>query len=311
MTTFAVATSTIALCPVPGAATAPAALLAMPAAAVLDIAVRPVRAGRTGPPVPTEHLLRACRLMPPGHPDRACLRARAIEDNLPLAHRMARRYAGRGERLDDLTQVAALALITAVDGYDPAHTAPFVSYAIPTMLGALKRHFRDSAWGIRVPRSAQQVLLDLPAATADLTQVRGRSPTTAELAAYLKVSVKNLLAAMQAAQVYRLPSLNAALPGQDGNGEIGDLIGVLDPDYERVDERMSRESLRSLVAALPLRERRIVVMRFYDQMTQERIAEEIGISQMHVSRLLQRSLAELRIAYAAADAVAGTPSRCA
>ena len=124
---------------------------------------------------------------PPGIQTVPVLRARAIENNLPLAARLARRYAGRGERLDDLIQVAALALVKAVDGYDPDRTTPFISYAVPTITGALKRHFRDTAWAMRVPRSAQELLLNLSAATASLTHLLGRPPTSVELADHLHV----------------------------------------------------------------------------------------------------------------------------
>jgi RNA polymerase sigma-B factor len=272
--------------------------------------VTPASGGRSGPPaagpagpvlprrraaspVTTEQLLRARGRLPVGHPDRDLLRARAIEDNLPLANRLARRYAGRGERFDDLAQVAALALIRAVDGYSPDRPTPFVSYAVPTITGAIKRHFRDTAWGMRVPRSTQELLLDLPATTSRLTHLRGRTPTPAELADHLRVNVDVLLAAIDAAQVYQLPSLNTGATAGD-SVELIDLIGAVDPGYAGVDDSVE---LRSLVAALPLRERRILTMRFYEEMTQARIAAEIGVSQMQVSRLLRKSLTQLRIGF--------------
>ena len=256
---------------------------------------------REDAPVTTEHLLRARSRLPMDHPDRNRLRVRAIEDNLPLAYRLARRYAGHGERFDDLRQVAALALVKAVDGYDPNRLAPFISYAIPTIIGALKRHFRDTAWGIRVPRSTQELLLEIPAASSHLTQLRGRPPTSVELADHLRVNVDVLLATVTASQVYRLPSLNAPVVGNDAN-ELIDLIGAVDPRYNSLDDHLA---LSSLVVALPLRQRRILTMRFYDEMTQARIAAEIGVSQMHVSRLLRQALAQLRVGLvAAADAPA-------
>jgi len=242
------------------------------------------------PPTTTEQLLRARGRLPVGHAHRDVLRTRAIEDNLALAGGLARRYAGRGERYDDLRQVAALALVKAVDGYDPDRSTPFVSYAAPTIIGALKRHFRDTAWGMRVPRSTQELLHAIPAATGHLTHLRGRLPTPVELAEHLSVNIDVLLAATAAGQVYRLPSLNEPVVGCD-SAELVDLIGAVDPRYDDVDDHLA---LRPLVAALPPRERRILAMRFYDEMTQDRIGAELGISQMHVSRLLRQTLAQLR-----------------
>jgi RNA polymerase sigma-B factor len=251
------------------------------------------------PPVATEQLLSARRRLPVGHPDRNVLRARAITDNLPLADRLAWRYAGRGERFDDLRQVAALALVTAVDGYDPDRSTPFVGYAVPTIIGALKRHFRDTAWSMRVPRSTQELLLDIRAAVSHLTQLRGRSPTSVELADHLRVNIDVLRAAVTAAQVYRPPSLNETVGGHDG-AELVDQVGAVDPHYAFVDDHLA---LRSLVAALTPRQRRILTLRFYEEMTQARIAAEIGVTQMHVRRLLRQALAQLRVGLlAAADA---------
>jgi RNA polymerase sigma-B factor len=263
-------------------------------------AVRPVSRGenpRTVAPGTTEDLLRARRRLPVDHPDRAVLRARAIEHNLPFANRLARRYAGHGERFDDLQQVAALALVKAVDGYDPDRLEPFVGYAVPTIVGALKRHFRDTAWGMRVPRSTQELLLAVPGASGHLTQVHGRPPTLVEVADRLRVTVDVLLAAVGASQVYRLPSLNAPATGND-DVELIDLIGATDPRYADVDDHLA---LGPLVAALPAREQRILIMRFYDEMTQSRIAAELGLSQMHVSRLLRRSLKRLKSAMLSLD----------
>jgi RNA polymerase sigma-B factor len=259
-----------------------------------------------GGPVATEQLLRACRRLPVGHPDRDVLRARAITDNLPLADRLAWRYAGRGEHFDDLRQVAALALVTAVDGYDSDRSTPFVGYAVPTIIGALKRHFRDTAWGMRVPRSTQELLLDVRAAVTHLTQLRGRAPTPAELADHLRVNIDVLHAALTAGQVYRLPSLNQTDGARDG-AELGDQIGADDPHYEFVEDHLA---LRSLVAALTPRQRRILTLRFYDEMTQARIAAEIGVTQMHVSRLLRQALTQLRVGLLAAadDPAAARPA---
>jgi RNA polymerase sigma-B factor len=251
---------------------------------------------RTGPPATTEELLVELGQLPPRHPGRARLRARAIEQNLPLAHHLARRYAGRGEQLDDLTQVAALALVKAVDGYDPARPHPFASYAIPTITGALKRHFRDTVWAIRVARSSQELLHRVRTASDDLTQQHGRHPSTADLAEHLHVTGRQLHIAAEAGQVYQLQSLST--PGGSDSGPDSadrvDLIGSVDPRYADVDERLSPPPIRRLVAALPRRERQVLAMRFSGEMTQSTIATKVGVSQMQVSRLLRRSLTQLR-----------------
>lgn len=249
------------------------------------------RGGRpTDPPETTEQLLRTrCRL-PDGDPDRERLRARAIQDNLPLASRLARRYAGRGESIEDLTQVAALALVKAVDGYDSQRQTPFVGYAVPTIVGALKRHFRDASWGIRVPRSLQELVLEIRAASGELTQRCGRSPTPTEFADHLHVAVNDILDALDAARARFPASLDTTHAGTDGFGVV-DMIGGLDFGYTGVDDYLT---LRSFVAELPEREQRILAMRFYGDMTQAQIAAEIGVSQMQISRLLHQSLARLR-----------------
>jgi RNA polymerase sigma-B factor len=237
-------------------------------------------------------LLTALGQLPPRHPDHGPLRARIIEKNMPLATRLSRRYAGRGERLDDLAQVAALALVRAVDGYDPTLPYPFVGYATPTILGALKRHFRDTAWDMRVPRSAQELLHRMGTSSADLTHLRGRHPNTAELADHMNVTVGQVRSATRAAGAYHLRSLNT--PGVSGSDDLIDLVGGPDTRYAEVDERLSPPLVSRLVATLPARERQIIALRFSQHMTQTDIAAEVGISQMHVSRLLRRSLAQLR-----------------
>jgi RNA polymerase sigma-B factor len=244
-------------------------------------------------PATTEQLLRRRDGLPADHPDRAELRARIIEKNLPLAHKLARRYARRGELLDDLAQVAALALIKAVDGYDPNRQNPFTSYAHPTILGALKRHFRDTTWGMRVPRSTQELALDVITATDELSQQQGRSPTLAELADHLNVSARDVLIAIGASRTYHLASLNAPYAGT-GGADLIELIGGIDPRYAGVDDHLSLPLLRPLFAALPLREQRILTMRFFDGMSQTQIAAKVGVSQMQISRLLTQCLTRLR-----------------
>ncbi|UAC00161.1 sigma-70 family RNA polymerase sigma factor [Dactylosporangium vinaceum] len=228
---------------------------------------------------------------------------------LPLASRLARRYAGRGVPLEDLAQVAALALVKAVDRYDPARLAPFVGFAVPTIVGELKRHFRDAGWAIRVPRPVQELTMSLQTATGDLEQLHGRTPTTAELAAHLHVEAFRLADAVGATYAYRLHSLDADLT-HDGI-DLLEALGAVDPRLAAVDERLSHGLLGRLVAALPAREQRILAMRFTDEMTQASIAGELGISQMHVSRLLQRSLHQLRAGMQHAPGAAAAAARLA
>lgn len=255
-------------------------------------------------PASTEQLLRQRDDLPAGHPERGSIRARAIEENLPLAHRLARRYAGRGEPFDDLAQVAALALIAAVDRYDPSRYTPFIAFAVPTIRGALKRHFRDTAWAMRVPRSTQELTRELADATGELSQQQGRHPTTTELADHLHVTSDDLQAAIDALRVYHLASLNAPHTAEAGVDRV-DLLGEIDPRYAGVDDHLT---LRPLLAALPPRQRHILTLRFFDNMTQTQIAAEIGVSQMQVSRLLKQTLARLRAAIAphATEPRAGT-----
>ncbi|WP_189193122.1 SigB/SigF/SigG family RNA polymerase sigma factor [Micromonospora fulviviridis] len=260
--------------------------------------VRPIVTPTAVSPPPTlnpatgdsEQLLRRRAALNADDPERARLRTRVIEANLPMARRLARRYAGRGESYEDLTQVGALALIKAVDGYDTDRGVPFASYAIPTILGGIRRHFRDTAWAIRVPRSAQELSALVPEARGRLGQQHGRQPTDGELADDLKVTVAQLQAAVAAFDVYRLPSLNEPRPGVDGIERL-EFVAAADSGYAAVADRLT---LRPLLAALPPRERRILTMRFYGDLTQAQIATRVGLSQMHVSRLLKRSLTQLR-----------------
>ena len=242
-------------------------------------------------PAGTEQLLRARDRLPAGHGDRELLRMRAIEQSLPLARRLARRYVGRGEDLDDLEQVASLALIRAVDGWDPARSVPFASFAVPSILGALKRHFRDAVWAVRIPRRTQEILQEIPFAIETLTQRLQRQPTSVELAAHLRVAAHELSTALGAATAYRLTSLDA--PAVRGSATaLGDLIGATDPHYVDLENHLA---LGPLVAALPPREKRILALRFDEEMSQGGIAAELGISQMHVSRLLRGCIARLRV----------------
>jgi RNA polymerase sigma-B factor len=225
----------------------------------------------------------------PGDPGRIAVRARAIEWYLPMAGYLARRFAGRGEPVADLTQVAVVGLIKAVDRFDADRGVLFASYAIPTIVGELKRHFRDTAWNVRVPRSVQELKLNLVSVTEDLAQLLQHSPTTAEVAARLGVSPREVLQARGTATAYRPVSIQQTAPGGDDLYLI-DLLPVTDRGIEAVD---NRETLRVLLAALPARDQMVIRMRFYADMTQSQIATQIGVSQMQVSRLLTRSLTRL------------------
>jgi RNA polymerase sigma-B factor len=255
-----------------------------------------------------QDLLRQRDELPAGHTDRAVLRARSIEAGLPLARYLAAKYRGRGEPLEDLNQVAALALVRAVDMYDPTRQAAFTSYAVPTITGALKRHFRDTSWRIRPPRRIQELALSIAAASATLTQQLGRSPTLRDLAAHLATSDADVTTAFNAWQGHRPDSLDApSAGGGEQRWSLIDTLGAIDAAIDRV---IDRQSMRPLLAALPVREQRILAMRFVGGMSQSEIADQIGVSQMHISRLLLRSLTTLRAGMLASDrAVPVTGSR--
>ena len=213
--------------------------------------------------------------------------------HLPLVQFLARRFRDRGEPLEDLVQVGTIGLIKAVDRFDPQRGVEFSTYATPTIVGEIKRHFRDKGWAIRVPRRLQELRISLGQATAELSQKSGRSPTVAELAAHLGISEDEVIEGLEGAQAYSTTSLDAQVGGDGGDDSpsLGDRLGSEDLDLEAVEYR---ESLKPLLAALPSRERRILALRFFHGMTQSEIADEVGISQMHVSRLLAKSLATLR-----------------
>jgi len=229
--------------------------------------------------------------LPADSPDRPRIRARLIELYLPLAEYLARRFRNRGEPLDDLNQVAGVGLIKSVDGYDPRRGAAFTSYAIPMIVGELKRHFRDKGWDVRVPRRLQELRLELSKVSGDLAQELGRSPTVADLAARVGASEEEVIEGLESGHAYRALSINAPAGGEDTGTELADLLGGADRELEAVDDR---ESLRPLIARLPEREQHIIAMRFFGNLTQTQIAERLGISQMHVSRLLAHALTFLR-----------------
>jgi RNA polymerase sigma-B factor len=207
----------------------------------------------------------------------------------PLARYLARKFAGRGEQLDDLEQVASIGLINAIDRFDPERGVRFSTYAAATIVGELKRHFRDKGWAMRVPRPLQELAGRMNEALPALAQRLGRSPTIAELAVDLGVTPENVAEAMEAADSYALPSLDA--PTSPEGTPVADRIGDPDPTMELLDEWVS---IAPAVADLPERARRVLYLRFIRGMTQSEIAAQIGVSQMHVSRILSRTLDTLR-----------------
>ncbi|SCF15100.1 RNA polymerase, sigma 28 subunit, SigD/FliA/WhiG [Micromonospora matsumotoense] len=237
-----------------------------------------------------DDLVAAMAAMPADDPRRPALRARAIEAWLPLARHLARRYAGRGVHDDDLTQTAAVGLIKAVDHFDPERGVAFTGYAIPTVVGEIKRYFRDRTWSVRVPRRLQELRLSISEANSTLTHTLGRSPTVADIAADLDVSEETVLEGLEGARAYQATSLSTPV-GTDSGMELADTLGVEDHELELVEIHVA---LGPALATLPERERRILTLRFYGNLTQVEIADRIGISQMHVSRLLTRALAALR-----------------
>ncbi|HZN73702.1 MAG TPA: SigB/SigF/SigG family RNA polymerase sigma factor [Micromonosporaceae bacterium] len=239
-----------------------------------------------------QDLLRLRANLPAGHPDRAGLRTRSIEAGLPLARCLAARYRGRGEPLDDLYQVAALALVKAVDGYDAARQAAFTSYAVPTIVGELKRHFRDTTWRVRVPRRIQDLAITLAPTHARLAQQLGRPPTRQELAAHLDTTEDDIATARSAWQAHHPDSLDALSAA--GGAEQRPLIETIGGLDQRLDTVTDRHTLQQLLAGLPRREQHILAMRYFADMTQAEIAGQVGMSQMHVSRLLVRTLTQLR-----------------
>ncbi|WP_235871075.1 SigB/SigF/SigG family RNA polymerase sigma factor [Rhodococcus spongiicola] len=228
--------------------------------------------------------------------DRTDPRYRVLRDSvvtrcLPLADHIARRFDGRGEYHDDLVQVARVGLVNAVNRYDVRVGSDFVAFAVPTMMGEVRRHFRDTGWAVRVPRRVKELHLEITRSAALLTQRLERPPTRREIAAELRIGEQDVAEGLLAANAYQTVSVDAPQNGRARGHPLAEELGDDDAGLEAVE---NHEALRPVLAALSDRERRIVFMRFFANLTQNRIAEEVGISQMHVSRLLARSLATLR-----------------
>ncbi|MFF6994846.1 RNA polymerase sigma factor SigF [Streptomyces sp. NPDC008313] len=239
----------------------------------------------------TADAFRTLAALPPGE-ERDRLRGRIVEAWLPMAERLAGRFRNRGESSDDLRQVAALGLVKAVDRYDPELGNAFESYAVPTITGEIKRHFRDHMWTLHVPRRVQDLRNRVRFAIQDLSQtVSGRKPTVAEIAAHARMSEEDVRIGLEALESFTALSLDAELPGSEDGYSLSDALGAADPALDTV---IDREAVKPRLQALPERERAILYMRFFGDMTQSRIAEKLGISQMHVSRLINRCCDRMR-----------------
>ncbi len=211
--------------------------------------------------------------------------------HLPLVEHCARRFRNRGEPYEDLVQVGTIGLIKSVDRFDTLRGVEFSTYATPTIIGEIKRYFRDKGWAIRVPRRLQELRMQIGAATAELTQSLGRSPTLRELAESIECTVEEIVEGIESSNAYSTLSLDASDDSDDSTASMLDAIGINDAGLEHVE---IRESIKPLLDRLDPREKKILLLRFFKNMTQSQIAEEIGVSQMHVSRLLTRTLEQLR-----------------
>lgn len=219
---------------------------------------------------------------------RRWIRDELVQMHIPLVRHIARRYADRGEPLDDIVQVGTIGLIKAVDRYRPDHGAAFSSFAVPTILGSIRRHFRDATWSVKVPRRVQELRGRIDAAHDELAQTLGRSPTVAEIAERADVEMEDVLDSLELGRVREMTPLE----GRTGDEEpLADRLGDIDVAMIEVEDK---QTIVRLLATLPERERAIVTMRFYQGRSQSQIADALGMSQMHVSRLLARSLAHLR-----------------
>jgi RNA polymerase sigma-B factor len=216
-------------------------------------------------------------------------RDRLAEEMLPLARALAGRYAGRGEPLDDLVQVACVGIMKAIEGFDLSREVRFSSYATPTVLGEIKRHFRDKTWAVRVPRGTQELQLQVAKARDELTNQLGRSPTVPELAKAIDAPFEDVLSTIQSADARRARSFDEPV-GEDAT--LADSIGITDPELGRAEIRVL---IDGALDVLTPRDRKILQLRFEDDLTQTEISRQIGVSQMQVSRLIRQALARLRM----------------
>ncbi|MFC4127723.1 RNA polymerase sigma factor SigF [Nocardia rhizosphaerae] len=229
---------------------------------------------------------------PPGD-EHAALRAHIIDLGLPLADHIARKFTGRGEQFDDLEQTARVGLVLAVDRYDVSRGSSFLSFAIPTIMGEVRRHFRDRTWAVHVPRRLKEIQLRIGPATEELSQRLGRIPNARELAEELGVELAEITRTLVAGNGYQTNSIDGITDDDRDNATpaITEVLGAEEPCYQLTEDAIA---VRPLIAALPAEEREVLVMRFYENLTQSEIAARLGVSQMQVSRILARTLAGLR-----------------
>ncbi|MEU3059051.1 RNA polymerase sigma factor SigF [Streptomyces subrutilus] len=259
----------------------------------------------TAPPVPprppsrgadtralTQVLFGQLKDLEPGSREHTRVRAALIEANLPLVRYAAARFRSRNEPMEDVVQVGTIGLINAIDRFDPERGVQFPTFAMPTVVGEIKRYFRDNVRTVHVPRRLHELWVQVNAATEDLTTLHGRTPTTHEIAERLRITEDEVLSCIEAGRSYHATSLEAAQEG-DGMPGLLDRLGYEDPELAGVEHR---DLVRHLLVQLPEREQRILLLRYYNNLTQSQISVELGVSQMHVSRLLARSFARLRSA---------------
>jgi RNA polymerase sigma-B factor len=236
---------------------------------------------------------RHLRTLSEDDPDRGALRRTLIEDHLAYARHIALRYGGRGELVEDFIQVAYMALVKAVDHFDPERGTAFLGYATPVILGEIKKYFRDATWDVHVPRAMQELTRSVRTAAEQLTRQLARSPTVAELAAHTGVAADLVTEALVAMDSYSVKSLDRPAGAEPDGPSLGDLLGEEDSAFEAV---VNRTALKPLIQKLDERDRAILMMHFFQNMTQREIGKRLGYSQMHISRLLSSVLGRLRAA---------------
>jgi RNA polymerase sigma-B factor len=222
--------------------------------------------------------------------ERTRLRERLVVVNVPVATSIALRYRSRGEAMEDLVQAAHLGLVKAVNGFDPERGRDFLAYAVPTISGEVKRHFRDQGWDIRPPRRIQEMRAEVERTSADLTQTLGRAPRLSEIASHLGASEDDVVECVASADLYHVHSLDAPVGGAEDLA-VGDTLGDLDPMLGQIDDVLS---VRPLLERLSPRDQRILSLRFFSGWTQQQIADDVGVTQMQVSRLISKALRRLR-----------------
>ncbi|AVH24167.1 RNA polymerase sigma factor SigF [Nocardia cyriacigeorgica] len=237
-----------------------------------------------------EPLLEELAAIPGTDPRHDRTREEVVERCLPLAEHIARKFAGRGEMFEDLLQVARVGLLHAIDRFDPARGSSFLSFAVPTIMGEVRRYFRDNTWSVRVPRRVKEIQLSIGPATDKLSQRLGRMPRARELAEELGVDLVEVTQALIAGNAYQSSSIDTVTGGEDSENAplpLTESLGVDEPSYQYVEDYLA---VQPYIAELPEREQQVLRMRFFESMTQNQIAEQLGVSQMHVSRILSRTL---------------------